>query len=105
MEEQTKGARGAPVGQVSNNNLHHTHSGPGPFQLMEKCILDLTVPWGKETFKVNNVLYNKDQAMCVVLENAIWVRRILMTQNDMISSIHQMNNVTIELFMTSAHNF
>ena len=40
---------------------------------MEKAILDLLVPWGKDTFKVSSVLYEKDTGMCVALETAVWV--------------------------------
>ena len=45
---------------------------------MEKSILDLIALWGKDHFKVNNILYEKDQALCAVLENAIWVRKKLL---------------------------
>jgi hypothetical protein len=41
---------------------------------METAVLDLAAPWGKETFKVNLILYDKDRALCTALETAIWVR-------------------------------
>lgn len=49
--------------------------GSGIFQLMETSVLDLAAPWGKETFKVNLILYDKDRALCSALETAVWVRR------------------------------
>jgi hypothetical protein len=48
--------------------------GSGIFQQMETAVLDLAAPWGKETFKVNLILYDKDRALCTALETAIWVR-------------------------------
>jgi hypothetical protein len=49
--------------------------GSGIFQVMEAAVLDLAAPWGKETFKVNLILYDKDRALCSALETAVWVRR------------------------------
>ena len=52
-------------------------SGPSSFQTMEKSILDLISVWSKDHFRVNNILYKKDQALCTVLETSIWVRNDL----------------------------
>jgi hypothetical protein len=48
----------------------------GPFTLMEKIVLDLSIPWSKNEFKVNDILYGKDLMLCTVLESAIWVSYI-----------------------------
>ena len=53
-------------------------SGPSSFQTMEKSILDLISVWSKDHFRVNNILYEKDQTLCTVLETSIWVRNFIL---------------------------
>lgn len=42
-------------------------------ELVEKAALDACAMYSPEAFKGNRELFNNDEAMCVVLENAIWV--------------------------------
>ena len=63
------------IGQgVGQGSASGSIPGSGIFQLMETAVLDLAAPWGKETFKVNAILYDKDRALCSALETAVWVR-------------------------------
>ena len=45
---------------------------PSPFQTAEKAVFDLINVWSKETFRLNRVLYDKDEMLCMLIERAVW---------------------------------
>jgi len=44
-----------------------------PFAEMESRILEEAAKWRKGTFSVTREVYEKDEALCHALEQAIWV--------------------------------
>ena len=49
----------------------------GVFHLMECAVLDLAMPWSRDNFKINAVLYDKDRSLCSALEAGVWVSVLL----------------------------
>ena len=53
---------------------------------MECAVLDLAMPWSRDNFKLNAVLYDKDRSLCSALEAGIWVSVVLVLSFDVMSS-------------------
>ena len=49
-----------------------TDAAPSSFQTAEKAVFDLINVWSKETFRLNRVLYDKDEMLCMLIERAVW---------------------------------
>jgi hypothetical protein len=74
--DKGKGAKDKDKGKdkkgTKGKDALQTEAPPSPFLAAEKAVLDLLTPWSKESYRVNRLLYDKDEVMCLLVERAVW---------------------------------
>ena len=66
-----KDAKKAVVGK-GGKDAAPSEAAVTPFPVAEKAVMDLVAAWGKENFRLNRALYDKDEHLCLLLERAVW---------------------------------
>ena len=73
-DPKDKGAKGKDKKKKGRDSTTTglTDAPPSSFQTAEKAVNDLINLWSKDTFRLNRVLYDKDEMLCMLIERAIW---------------------------------
>ena len=70
---------------------------------MECAVLDLAMPWSRDNFKINAVLYDKDRSLCSALEAGVWVSVVLVL-SFIVMLCHHISSHVMLCYVFLSHN-